>query len=229
MNGPPAWSRREVLGETPPLPRRGDQEHLGARTTPRRASGDGRPRALRPCWRRAYRLVRPRERLARKGRRSRRPHPTSSSAARRRRAPAGHARPGGRSQVAGTPKYRADRQTISLSPRRRTRIARRVVWGRPDDRELAPARQFSRVDLPTLGRPASATKPLRLTSCGPPAARLQRQHLPSSLVVRLLGAASRARRPRQLDVCQDRSRCLRASPGSGSAPSIGNESTSDGS
>src|ERR671924_1376239 len=69
-------------------------------------------------------------------------------------------------------------KTIWTSSRVATpRIARRVVCGLSETiATLRPTIPLTRVDLPTLGRPASATKPERLNSPFQELG-LQRQHL----------------------------------------------------
>ena len=95
------------------------------------------------------------------------------------------------------------------------RIARRVVCGRSETiATFSPTIALTSVDLPTLGRPASATKPLRASSASPRAAaraaarasRRRRSRGPCRA-----GAASRARPPRAGRRCaRGRSRCRRA-------------------
>ncbi len=96
----------------------------------------------------------------------------------------GHAR--GQRRRAGAARPGRSTSTICTSPLWCTpRIARLVVCGRSETiATFSPTTALTNVDLPTFGRPASATKPLRVTvrAAGPPERVfqqlvLQREHL----------------------------------------------------
>ena len=115
------------------------------------------------------------------------------------------------------------------------RIARRVVCGRSETiATFSPTTALMNVDLPTLGRPASATKPLRVTSAPREQLALEREHL---AVVGLVVHAEQMQHPVHDRLAQvdgvlgadhDVAELARSGAGRASAPSIGNDSTSVG-
>ena len=143
---------------------------------------------------------------------------------------------------AGRPAPAASRSP-SRSPLAIPRIARRVVCGLSETiATFAPTSAFTSVDLPTFGRPATATKPGRVGSSPREVTlasavedlRLQREHLAAVglVVVARPGAGRRGRPPPRGRACapgRSRRRRARAGPAPGRRRRRGKASTSVGS